>query len=102
MKKMKLSLDVLQVESFDTASFEKRTGTVRGAAQTEWNTCIGYGDTCNGGETCWDSCGGTCRCVTQDQSCLDLSCINSCVLTCPVCTPSHNDIHTCARVCDPA
>jgi len=100
MKKMKLSLDALQVESFDTASFEKRTGTVHGAAQTEWNTCIGYGDTCNGGETCLDSCAGTCRhCVTQYESCLELSCIDSCVYTCPVCKPSVNEIHTCNPVC---
>src|SRR5687768_5154332 len=82
MKKMKLELEALNVESFETAAVGKRAGTVHGAAQTEWYTCPGYGETCNGGETCWDSCAGTCRCVTFADSCGDVSCIDTCVMSC--------------------
>lgn len=92
MKKMKLSLDALQVESFDTASFEKRTGTVRGAAQTEWNTCIGYGDTCNAADaTCYDSC--VCGTRYPDYCPKDtFQLVNSCIETCETC-------HVACRTC---
>jgi hypothetical protein len=79
MKKMKLDFDALDVESFDTAEVEERVGTVHGAAQTEWNTCPGYGETCGGGDTCWDSCNGTCRCVTGPGSC---DAYHSCAVSC--------------------
>jgi hypothetical protein len=95
MKKMKLELDALAVESFETAAVGKRTGTVHGAAQTQWYTCPGYGETCNGGDTCWDSCAGTCRCVTFADSCGDVSCIDTCAMTCGNCAPSVNEAHTC-------
>ena len=83
MEKLKLQLDNLTVESFDTTCEVKGSGTVRGEQAT--NTCPGCPTcaatcaytcddatcpncptcavSCNGtcqGQTCWDSCGRTC------------------------------------------
>lgn len=83
MEKLKLHLDELSVESFDTSCNLKDKGTVVGEQNT--NTCPGCptcaatcaytcddatcpncptcAASCNGtcaGNTCWDSCGRTC------------------------------------------
>lgn len=58
--KLKLHVEDLAIDTFETAPVEEKTGTVHGASQTEWNTCPGYGQTCDGGNTCWDSCDGVC------------------------------------------
>ena len=89
MKKLRLSLDELRVDSFETTAEQEPRGTVMGEQQCTCltnctcpgcNTCnetcpqtCAYtcddsecimtciGDTCGGGGwTCWDSCGGTC------------------------------------------
>lgn len=59
MRKLKLSLDALQVESFHATDAEGRRGTVPGHAWTEYadESCFG---TCNGGCTGWVSCYGGC------------------------------------------
>jgi hypothetical protein len=83
MNKLKLQLDALSVESFDTSCQARENGTVLGEQAT--NTCPGCptcaatcaytcddatcpncptcAASCNGtcaGNTCWDSCGRTC------------------------------------------
>lgn len=93
-KKLKLQVEDLTIDSFETAAVVKRSGTVHGAGATEWNTCPGYGQTCDGGNTCWDSCG----CVSYPDYCgggdsgLQLSCVHSCQWTCPVCRPTPGEI----------
>ena len=90
MNKLKLALEDLSVESFDTSGAEKEKGTVIGeqcsclgtCPQTACATCPQtcddyscaescYGTCAGGGLTCgYESCGGTCfqsRCV---DSCL--------------------------------
>jgi hypothetical protein len=57
MAKIKLDLDALQIESFDTVATPKDRGTVRGQEGTEQYTwcqesCAG---TC--GTHCWGACG---------------------------------------------
>ncbi|HEV7589685.1 MAG TPA: hypothetical protein VGO40_16335 [Longimicrobium sp.] len=83
MKKTKLRLDDLSVESFDTAVPDRgRTGTVRAHAQTI------DGPTCDGRQTCWDSCDGVCGtyfCVTNFDSCGQQSCVYTCT-----CNPYDN------------
>lgn len=64
MKKVKLSVDALRVESFQTGR-EGRTGTVH-AHLTPRPGCGGYSD--------WDSCNESCTCPIAsncDYSCVD-------------------------------
>ncbi|HEX8695609.1 MAG TPA: hypothetical protein VF746_24560 [Longimicrobium sp.] len=104
MPKLKLDLNALEVESFDTTLMPRRAGTVRGhydaaagepVAETDWETCWG---TCEGGETCCtpgcdtneDSCWGTC----------EISCYGSCVHTCESnCTKNYTVCPTGFPVC---
>jgi len=51
-KKLALSLDALAVESFSATPGDEARGTVAGHDVTEFATC---------GETCFSSCGGTCK-----------------------------------------
>lgn len=78
MKKMKLDFDALTVETFETGEdAAKREGTVKAHAET-----LDGSPTCNGGNTCWDSCDGVCGsyfCVpTEGNSCQQVTCIWSC------------------------
>jgi hypothetical protein len=62
MAKLKLDLDQLAVETFDTADRRAKKGTVFGGQCTCWSycaqeTCAGY-DTCDA--SCAESCGGSC------------------------------------------
>ncbi len=81
--KLKLKLDDLAVDSFDTTVTETSRGTVFGEQCTCWtqcgqNTCPGCPTcdaTCNG--TCNASCNGTCDCPsgnTCDWSCQATAC----------------------------
>ena len=85
MKKLKLNLGDLKVESFETSS-EKRNnaGTVKGFHPTPYCTeggtncpeCNETEDiTCGLNPTCWESCFGTC--VTCDPTC-GTTCANTC------------------------
>jgi hypothetical protein len=78
--KLKLDLDELQVESFDTTPGEhRREGTVFGQQCTCYTQC-----TCPGCPTCDASCNGTCG-GTCDASCNGTcggTCANSCYGTC--------------------
>jgi hypothetical protein len=82
MKKLRLELDDLRVESLETGRDEARKGTVGAHAQTI------DGPTCDGRSTCWDSCDGVCGtyfCVTIGDSCGQQSCVWTCT-----CNPYDN------------
>jgi hypothetical protein len=83
-RKLKLDLDALQVESFDTTSAGHRhDGTVFGQQCTCYTQC-----TCPGCPTCDASCNGTCEAScngTCDATC-NGTCGASCNGTCDYCT----------------
>ncbi len=80
MNKLKLNLDELAVESFDTTRSEKAKGTVFGEQCTCYTQCTCPGcptcyatcnytcddATCPNCPTCYASCNGTCNCPTGD------------------------------------
>lgn len=69
MKKMKLEMDALAVESFPMETIANEQGTVHGHA-TQWATCPGR-ETCDGAETCADTSAPTGpTCYTCVQSCV--------------------------------
>jgi hypothetical protein len=71
MKKLRLHLEDLQIDSFQTTPGEKTKGTVFGEQCTCYTQC-----TCPGCPTCDASCNGTC-----DASCngtCDASCNGTC------------------------
>ncbi len=68
--KLKLNLDALSVDTFDTTRSERQNGTVFGEQCTCWTAC--GQNTCPGCPTCDGSCNGTCA----------GSCDNTCVYTC--------------------
>ena len=95
MRKITLDPDDLRVTSFETRPAEPPRGTVRANVETEWATC--QGRTCDGNQTCWDSCDGVCGsyfCATNG-SCWNASCIQSCAQTCAPCYPTPGEIGTC-------
>ncbi|HZG43630.1 MAG TPA: hypothetical protein VEY93_11745 [Longimicrobium sp.] len=73
--KLKLNLDQLAVDSFDTTKPEAKTGTVFGEQCTCYTNC-----TCPGCPTCYASCNGTCG-NTCDASC-NGTCGDTCDWTC--------------------
>jgi hypothetical protein len=82
MKKLKLSLDALEVQSFTTASGAPRRGTVHGEQQCTCYTCTCPNcETCNATcpETCGYSCDGTyCKTMELYPSCDYETCAASC------------------------
>ena len=72
MRKMRLQVDALLVESFDTAAMSGARGTVRGHASLYWEDCY-ESETCPGaGWPCGQteqSCGGTCYEFTCHPGC---------------------------------
>jgi hypothetical protein len=85
MKKMKLNLEQLAVDSFDTSAAAEKRGTVFGEQCTCPTNCTCPGcptcyESCNG--TCGDSCYGTCAgqhtCDGTCDSCYFTQCANSC------------------------
>lgn len=75
-RKLKLDLDALQVESFDTTSAGNRhDGTVFGQGCTCYTQC-----TCPGCPTCDASCNGTCggTCEASCNGTCDASCNGTC------------------------
>jgi hypothetical protein len=69
--KLKLNLDELTVDSFDTTKNEAKTGTVFGEQCTCYTNC-----TCPGCYTCDASCNGTCN-ASCNGTC-DVSCNGDC------------------------
>ena len=89
MKKLSLTLDALQVESFDTTAVRAEKGTVFGEQCTCYTVC-----TCPGCYTCDATCPATCP-----YTCDDASCVGTCPSDCDFC-PSEWD--TCRpRLCGP-
>jgi hypothetical protein len=85
MKKMKLNLEQLAVDSFDTSAAAEKRGTVFGEQCTCHTNCTCPGcptcyESCNG--TCGDSCNGTCAgqytCDASCDSCYYTQCAQSC------------------------
>ncbi|HEX6368395.1 MAG TPA: hypothetical protein VF006_05650 [Longimicrobium sp.] len=75
MKKMKLDLEDLSVDSFDTSAPLEKRGTVFGEQCTCYTQCTCPGcPTCQNYNTCDASCNGSC----PQQTCGD-----SCYGTCP-------------------
>jgi hypothetical protein len=87
MAKLKLDLDSLTVESFETTEQDQREGTVHGA-QATLATCM---HSCF---TCALSCFRTC-----DASCQVLSCHGTCSPTCFTCGTSCHQVRTCGASC---
>jgi hypothetical protein len=75
--KLKLNLEQLTVDSFDTSASEKPRGTVFGEQCTCYTNC-----TCPGCPTCDASCNGTCG-----GTCAG-SCYGTCDATCNTCAAS--------------
>lgn len=114
MKKLKLDLDDLRIDSFDTtpAFGERQRGTVVGAAPETYYGCNSEGETCDTcrtcNDTCWYtcgvSCGGTCNtCYTNCGTCpgqwtCDVTCCGSCG-TCDTCDYSCGGSCDCTSTC---
>ena len=83
MKKLKLHLEDLRIDSFQTSPPEKPKGTVFGEQCTCWTQC-----TCPGCPTCDASCNGTCgascngTCAASCGGTCDYTCGNTCDYTC--------------------
>lgn len=103
MRKQRLRLDDLTVQSFSTGSGMQSQGTVRARAATE-ETCRGQATCGGGGDTCWDSCDGVCGsyyCATNGASCGAETCIWSCAWTgCGNCELSVNEVGSCSCTCN--
>lgn len=87
--KLKLHLEDLAVESFDTSTSEKAKGTVFGEQCTCLTQC--GQDTCPGCPTCDGSCNGTCdatcgvtceSCFSCGGTCGQYTCYHSCDYWC--------------------
>ncbi|HET7233407.1 MAG TPA: hypothetical protein VFJ16_25575 [Longimicrobium sp.] len=110
MHKLKLDLDQLTVDSFDTnPPAGERRGTVQGLARTLYDTCLcSGGGTCiscdpgcdnSVGGTCDVSCGGTCdnTCNCTGNSCYG-TCNVSCNVTCDTCQTNCQQ-ESCVYIC---
>jgi hypothetical protein len=77
MPKLKLHLEELSVESFDTTATQKAKGTVFGEQCTCYTQC-----TCPGCPTCDNTCANTCAYTCDDATCAytcdDASCAGTC------------------------
>lgn len=70
MRKLKLSIEALQVESFQATGPEAPRGTVAGHAVTIYDdeSCF---ESCNGGCTAYASCNGWCGSYSCPGTCYD-------------------------------
>jgi hypothetical protein len=91
MRKLRLEIEDLKVESFDAGAAEARKGTVRGRISIHCDPSSP--DTCDGGQTCDGglSCAGGCG-ASGVNTC-GYSCGGTCDYTCDTCT-------LCYRTCD--
>src|SRR4028118_544107 len=80
MLKLKVVMDDLRVESFDTTAAAKEKGTVIGAECTCYSAC-----TCPGCPSCDATCPDTCAYTCNDRTCVTCpeSCSPSCGGPCP-------------------
>jgi hypothetical protein len=79
MKKLKLQLEDLLVDTFDTTPVQRAKGTVFGEQCTCYTQC-----TCPGCPTCAASCNGTCAasCNGSCAATCDASCGGTCDYSC--------------------
>jgi hypothetical protein len=78
MRKLKLDLDELAVESFSTFASRNEEGTVHARSGESCDVCE---PPCSGRNTCADSCDGVCGsyyCYTDEPSCGQGSCLYTC------------------------
>jgi hypothetical protein len=68
--KLKLQLDQLTVDSFDTSAVRQEKGTVFGEQCTCYTQC-----TCPGCPTCYASCNGSCD-ASCNGTCYEATCNN--------------------------
>lgn len=61
MKKLRLEIEALEVDSFEPAAESRLRATVHGRV---WDQ-----ETVAPGPTCWESCLGTCRSCPADPTC---------------------------------
>jgi hypothetical protein len=83
MNKLKLSMEDLSVESFDTTTVRKEKGTVFGEQCTCYTVCTCPGcytceGTCPNDHTCADTCWNTC----DDFTCLETCGFSNCETRC--------------------
>lgn len=81
--KLKLNLDMLSIETFDTSAEKEKEGTVFGEECTCVTNC-----TCPGCPTCYNTCPETCGAATAAATCGNTcgqSCYGSCDYTCDGC-----------------
>jgi hypothetical protein len=110
MHKLKLDLDQLTVESFDTIVPDgTQRGTVQGFGPTRFVSCVPGAATCgiscepgcdnSVGGTCDPSCGGTCdaTCNCTGNSCYG-TCAATCNVTCATCQ-TYCQQESCVYVC---
>ena len=90
MNKLKLQLDDLTVESFDTTAARDEKGTVFGEQCTCDTAC-----TCPGCPTCDITCPNTCYETCDDASCYGATCEG----TCRIDTCGFSQYDTCPRIC---
>jgi hypothetical protein len=72
MGKLRLDLDQLTVDSFDTSETAAEKGTVFGEQCTCYTNC-----TCPGCPTCDNTCGDSCNGTCVDNTC-EFSCYGTC------------------------
>lgn len=103
MKKLRLQLDDLRIDSFDTTAPQKAKGTVFGEQCTCYTNC-----TCPGCPTCYQSCNGSCDAscngscgATCDGTCgatCEDTCYNTCAVSCgATCEFSCDHMYTCVN-----
>jgi hypothetical protein len=98
MQKLKLRLDDLKVDTFQTTAAQREKGTVFGEQCTCPTAC-----TCPGCPTCDASCNGSCNAscngtcdYTCEASCND-TCYDTCAASCGSCRFSCDDMYTCVN-----
>jgi len=98
MKKLRLQIEDLLIDSFTTTPPEKPKGTVFGEQCTCYTNC-----TCPGCPTCDASCNGTCdaSCNGSCAATCDASCYGSCDWTCGNTCGDSCDGYTCPTSPDP-
>ncbi|HEX6371938.1 MAG TPA: hypothetical protein VF006_23645 [Longimicrobium sp.] len=101
MNKLKLSLESLAVESFDTTKPETNKGTVFGEQCTCYTQCTCPGcPTCANYNTCDATCPATCVNTCDDPSCAGSCGGESCYETCGEYTCAFTCYDTCRiRIC---
>lgn len=90
MRKLKLELDTLQVESWETeADGGRERGTVLGRALTEdcQKVVLPYTQACSGAILCTyvQTCKVTCDDRTCRETCLETHCPDTCLASCASC-----------------